>query len=167
MFSGTLTISSITCVDTLTVPMATLDETPTGKTRALACMLDPVPTVTVSAGLVMLVLASANTVVVPILLEESTPEGTTLAFAATIVVPIEPVAVTESLSVTLLAVTTDKPMLPVAVTPVKPVLASPTTIKLPAVLVAETLCITKRVSAVVEKGLVENGEMPKIIYEAV
>jgi hypothetical protein len=64
-------------------------------------------------------------------------------------------------------VTTDKPMLPVPATPVKPRLASPTTVTLPAVLVAETLCITKRVSAVVEKGLVENGDIPKIIYSAV
>jgi len=46
-------------------------------------------------------------------------------------------------------------------------LASPTTVTLPAVLVAETLCITKRVSAVVEKGLVEKGDIPKSIYSAV
>ena len=42
-----------------------LDETPTGKTRALACMFNPVPTVAVSAGLRGNTLASANTVVVP------------------------------------------------------------------------------------------------------
>ena len=65
MFSGTPTNSSITCVDTSTVPIVELDETPTGKTRALACTFDPAHTIAVSAGLRGNTLASANTVVVP------------------------------------------------------------------------------------------------------
>jgi hypothetical protein len=62
-------------------------------------------------------------------------------------------------------VTTVEPMLPVPATPVNRVLASATTVTLPAVLVAETLAITKRVSTVLEKGLVENGAIPKSISQ--